>query len=236
MPRSCMVSSPARSWKFLQVQFMQKHVQRRYFTCQFITSNLEFFLMSMEGKEYHQKQLVKHCRVCGKAVKGYAHSVKKEHRNSLAVVGIDTSKDSKEEHPNTFCNSCYLTVRQVQAADLSGNVRKMALCPFQWVPHQEGCTVCSHFASSESGGRPRKHKNPCGRQKMESGHYISIYSPSALPATWSTPSWTSPDFHSRHLFPSQIPMQAMSAHCWPANWNNISPPSHVCHLCEGLHR
>ena len=145
---------------------MQKHVvQRRYFTCQFITSNLEFILMSMEGKEYHQKQLVKHCRVCGKTVKGYAHSVKKEHRNLLAVVGIDISQDSKEVHPNTFCNSCYLTVRQIQVADLSGNVRETALCPFQWVPHQEACTVCSHFAFSESGGRPRKNKNPCGRPK-----------------------------------------------------------------------
>ena len=89
---------------------MQKHVvQRWYFNCQFITSNLEFFLLttvSMEGEEYHQKQLLKHCRVCGKVAKGYAHSVKKEHKNLLAVVGINTSQDSKEVHPNVFCNSC----------------------------------------------------------------------------------------------------------------------------------
>ena len=82
---------------------MQKHVvQRRYFICQFIIFNLEFFLMSMEGKEYHQNQLVKYCRVCGKAVKGYAHSVNEEHRNLLAVAGIDTSQDSKEVHPSSF--------------------------------------------------------------------------------------------------------------------------------------
>ena len=104
---------------------MQKHVvQRRYFTCQFITSNLEFFLLSMEGKEYHQKQLVKHCRVCEKVVKGYAHSVKKEHKNLLAVAGINTNQDSKEVHPNMFCNSRYLTLRQIQAAELSSNVRQ----------------------------------------------------------------------------------------------------------------
>ena len=95
----------------------------------------------MEGEEYHQEQLVKHCRVCRKVVKGYAHSVKKEHKNLLAVVSINTSQDSKEVHPNLFCNSCYLTLWQMQAAELSSNVRQTALCPFQWVPHQEGCTV-----------------------------------------------------------------------------------------------
>ena len=158
----------------------------------------------MEGKEYHQKQLVKHCRVCEKVVKGYAHSVKKEHKNLLAVAGINASQDSKEVHPNMFCNSRYLTLRQMQAAELSGNVRQTTLCPFQWVPHQVGCTVCSHFTSSERGGRPGSTKILAVGQKVESGHYIIIYSPSALPATWSTPSWTSPDFLSRHPFPSQI--------------------------------
>ena len=78
--------------------------------------------MSVEGEEYHQNQLAKHCRVCGKAVKGYAHSVNKGHRNLLAVAGIDTSQVSKEVPPNSFCNGCYLTLRQIQAADLSGNV------------------------------------------------------------------------------------------------------------------
>ena len=133
---------------------MQKHVvQAWYFNFQFITSNLEFFLMSMEGEEYHRNQLAKHCRVWGKAVKGYAHSLNKGHRNLLAVAGIDTSQVSKEVPPNSFCSGCYLTLRQIQAADLSGNVLEMALCPFQWVPHQEGCS-----ASSEIGGRPRKRK------------------------------------------------------------------------------
>ena len=141
---------------------MSKHVQRRYFNCQYITSNLEFFLMSMEG---HQKKLAKHCRVCGKAVKGYAHSVNKDHRNLLAVAGIDTNQDSKEVHPNSFCNGCYLTLQQMQAADLSGNVRETALRLFQWVPHQDGCPICKHFVSSERGGRPRKQKNPRGRPK-----------------------------------------------------------------------
>ena len=160
MWRTCMVSSPTRNWKFLQVQFMQKHVvQRRYFTCQFITSNLEFFLLSMEGKEYHQKQLVKHCRVCEKVVKGYAHSVKKEHKNLLAVAGINANQDSKEVHSNMFCNSRYSTLRQIQAAELSSNVRQTTLCPFQWVSHQVGCTVCSHFTSSERGGRPGSTKS-----------------------------------------------------------------------------
>ena len=73
----------------------------------------------MEGKKYHQNQLVKHCRVCGKAVKGYAHSVNKDHRNLLAVADIDTNQDSKEVHPNSFCSGCYLTLQQMQAADLS---------------------------------------------------------------------------------------------------------------------
>ena len=172
---------------------MQKHVvQRRYFICHFIIFNLEFFLMSMEGKEYHQNQLVKHCRVCGKAVKGYAHSVNEEHRNLLAVAGIDTSQDSKEVHPNSFCNGCYLTLRQMQAADLSGNVRETALRPFQWVPHQEGCLVCKHFASSEKGGRPRKRKNPCGRPKEDGKRALHqhILTTEQSPRLCNTSVWT----------------------------------------------
>ena len=67
---------------------MQKYfVQRWYFTCQSFTSKL-IFLMSIEGKEYHQKQLVKHCKVCGKVVKGYAHSANKEHRSLPAVAAL----------------------------------------------------------------------------------------------------------------------------------------------------
>ena len=164
---------------------MSKHVvQRRYFNCQFITSNLEFFLKSMEGKEYHQNQLAKHCRVCGKAVKGYAHSVNKDHRNLLAVAGIDTNQDSKEVHPNSFCNGCYLTLQQMQAAALSGNVRETALRLFQWVPHQDGCPICKHFVSSERGGRPRKQKNPRGRPKDGKRalhqHILTISTPSYM--------------------------------------------------------
>ena len=142
----------------------------------------------MEGKEYHQNQLAKHYRVCGKAVKGYAHSVNKDHRNLLAGAIIDTSQDCKEVHPNSFCNGCYLTLWQMQAADFSGNVQETALRPFQWVPHQEGCSICKHFASSSEMREAKKAKKirVVGQKNMESGHYISTYSPSALPATWST--------------------------------------------------
>ena len=84
--------------------------------------------------EYHQNQLAKYCRVCGKVVKEYASNVNSEHSSLLAVAGIDTSQDSKDVHPNT-CNSCYLTPWQLQAADSSGNIRETALRPFQWVSH-----------------------------------------------------------------------------------------------------
>ena len=155
------------------------------------------------------------CRVCGKAVKGYAHSVNEEHRNLLAVAGIDTSQDSKEVHPNSFCNGCYLTLRQMQAADLSGNVRETTLCPFQWVPHQEGCLVCEHFASSERGGRPRKRKNPCGRPKEDGKqalhqHILAISPPSYMANSKIDIS----RFSACSICFSRIsPMQALSTHC-----------------------
>jgi len=133
--------------------------------------------------EYHQNQLAKYCRVCGKVVKGYAYSVNSEHSNLLAVAGIDTSQDNKDVHPNTFCNSCYLTLRQLQAADSSGNIRETALRPFQWVPHHDGCTTCKHFALSQRGGRPRKHRMPCGRPRDDGKralhqHILTISPPS----------------------------------------------------------
>ena len=112
-----MVSSPREAEGFHRYNSCENMLYKRGT----LIFNL-FFLMSMEGEEYHRNQLVKYCRVCGKAVKDYAHSVNKGHRNLLAVAGIDTSQVSKEVPPNSFCNGCYLTLWQIQAADLSGNV------------------------------------------------------------------------------------------------------------------
>ena len=46
----------------------------------------------------------------------------------------------------------------------------------------------------EEGGQESEKINVVGQKKMENGHYISTFSPSALPATLSNQSLTSPDF------------------------------------------
>ena len=103
-------------------------------------------------------------------IKGYAHSVGK-HRELLAVADINTSQDNQEVHPITFCNRCYLTLRKLEEADASGNIRETALSPFKWVPHGDAeCPVCEHFQVSQQGGRPVVDQRMTG-----SGYYGNTF-------------------------------------------------------------
>ena len=110
---------------------------------------------------------MKQCRVCGKAVKGYAHSVNKEHRNLLAVAGIGTSQDrcrqlirvAMSERQHYVLSNGSPTKRAVLHANVLHDLR-------------------------EEGDQESRKIHVVGQKKMESGHYISTYSPSALPATW----------------------------------------------------
>ena len=149
-----------------------------------ITSNLEFFLgipPKSAGKSLQ-------------GVRGYAHSVNIIHRKLLAVAGIDTSQDSKEVYHNSFCSGCYLTLQQIQAADLSGNIRDGTMSfrmgpPPRRLFHMETLRIIrerrggrsptkkavpygntSHHPREE--GKPRKQKHRRGRPKEDGKHAL----------------------------------------------------------------
>ena len=76
-------------------------------------------------------------------------TVLEKHRELLAAADINTSQ---EVHPITICNRCYLTLRKLEEADASGDIRETALSPFKWVPHGDAeRPVCEHFQASQQG-------------------------------------------------------------------------------------
>ena len=98
--------------------------------------------------EIHNLAVV--CRVCG----GRLRSAKKrsttynctEHHQLLqATFSIDVSSDSKEIHPQKFCNSCYAATCRHQTAASKGVPYRHSIRVFTWEKHQEeGCTVSSN--------------------------------------------------------------------------------------------
>jgi len=68
--------------------------------------------------------------------------------------------DKSDIHPPKFCNTCYATLRKMQAALDSGTEYRSSLEPFTWAQHSEmGCTSCQHFEVQMKGGRPKKRKS-----------------------------------------------------------------------------
>ena len=96
--------------------------------------------------EYHQQQLEKHCRVCGKRL----HKAKSKttvypcihHQDPLMkCFEIDVSRDDPTTHPSKFCNPCYAVTRRWTKAAMdtvhyAHNVKSM-----EWSSHSENCAV-----------------------------------------------------------------------------------------------
>ena len=97
--------------------------------------------------EFHNQQVVKHCRVCGKRLsksKGrpapsYSCS---DHSPQLNLCfDIDVCNDIDTIDPFRICNLCYAVIGRSTKASKYGIPNKHSTKLFQWDKHNDNCLV-----------------------------------------------------------------------------------------------
>ena len=124
----------------------------------------------MSDSEFHQKELLRHCRVCACVMKDrngprFSYRCEEEHNQSLLLkLGIDVKGDQPDVHPMHFCHSCRTKANQHSETIFS------SLVPFDWKPHMHpsfNCTTCSLFQKQKKGGRSKKDRKNRGRPQSQ---------------------------------------------------------------------
>ena len=106
--------------------------------------------------------LARHCRVCCKG-SGRHYYKCCQYVPLMECLGVDLSGDEAEIHPESFCNSCYLTAKRLLSRSDANSLHS----PAQWYPHNE--TICDVCDVKCKGGRPKK-SSKAGRPS-----YVSLY-------------------------------------------------------------
>ena len=86
--------------------------------------------------EFHQEQLHRHCRFCGKQLKErvtYKCSDTK-YAEKLGTLGVDVSHDGNTVHPQYFFNHCSTATNIDQSQTTLGCT---IVVPFPWSTHKE---------------------------------------------------------------------------------------------------
>ena len=103
----------------------------------------------IHSMEFHQEQLKKCCRVCGKRLLGAKEKKGKTHIFNctdnktllLETFMIDVSSHDSTIHPQYFCLACHsVGRRKTQAMEKSLPYREGNRI-FQWLPHRDNCEV-----------------------------------------------------------------------------------------------
>ena len=99
--------------------------------------------------------------VCGSILKDRViFEVNKCTERLNAAFETSFSEDLALTHPPDFCNSCYVTLTNIEEKRI-----KTSMTPILWDKQtSEECTSCSIYARKAKGGRPKKRKSP-GRPK-----------------------------------------------------------------------
>ena len=71
------------------------------------------------------------------------------------MLSLEVSSESDNIYPPVVCNSCYLTLKEIQKAKERGEVRSTNLKLKSWLPHSEDCEVC---LTVSGGGKPKRRK------------------------------------------------------------------------------
>lgn len=97
--------------------------------------------------EYHQEQLLKHCRICGNRLnkaKGRSQPVYSctEHSADLAeLAGVpNASSEDCLVYPQSYCNTCSSKLKRAKQAAKDG-FPFPSIVAMEWFPHEEGCKV-----------------------------------------------------------------------------------------------
>ena len=97
--------------------------------------------------EFHQQELQKHCRVCGKRLckaksKATIYPCIQHQDSLLKSFGIDVSQDNSTIHPLKFCNPCYAVTRRWAKAFADGVHYTHSVQLMDWSPHSlSSCQV-----------------------------------------------------------------------------------------------
>ena len=168
--------------------------------------------------EFHQQQLVKCCRVCGKRLisakgkKGKTHTFScLDFRSELLeTFMIDVQGDQSTIHPDHFCLACQSIVRRKrQARDKGLPYREENKGVFSWLPHSDNqCEVsqtptppppppfshnhfkqtCTHFQALCCGGG-RKSVSNRGRAQGETPTAVVVRATQMCSAQSARKSW-----------------------------------------------
>ena len=112
--------------------------------------------------EFHQNELNKFCRVCGKLMfMLVSHTLKSLLKNWGLLC-----KDDPKIHSTSLCHNCYCTLMKIKNAIKDGRQYTSSPKVFTWKVHSTNCPICDHFQNAYSGGRRKKQKHP--------GHPASI--------------------------------------------------------------
>ena len=90
--------------------------------------------------EFHQLELRKHCRVCGKRLckaksKATVDPCSKHPNLLLKCFGIDVSQDDPTVHPLSFCNPCYAVTRRWTKVAADGVHYSNSVQSMEWSSH-----------------------------------------------------------------------------------------------------
>ena len=134
--------------------------------------------------DFHKEVLRKHCRVCAKALARFKVSYNCADRSDELekTFGVVVSRDSPDVHPVSFCHGCYNVLVRSRKAREANRLYTPSVEPFAWSPHTGSCTVCDHFQSVASGGRPRKQK--IGRPSSSSTRSAIMHLHTIAPASF----------------------------------------------------
>lgn len=107
----------------------------------------------MASSKFHKEKLAIYCRICSGKLGRVSYNCSKYQQLLLDCLPVNVEGDKSEIHPPKLCNTCYATLRKMQAALDSGTEYRRSLEPFAWAQHSEmGCTSCQHFEVQMKGG------------------------------------------------------------------------------------
>ena len=101
--------------------------------------------------EFHQQQLLKVCRLCGKRLttakgKRRVHQCLPNRQDILQTFGVDVQCDVSGVHPTTYCDPCNRVLYRHRQATQKGSTYSTLQKVWEWHEHSEpNCPVSIHL-------------------------------------------------------------------------------------------
>ena len=105
--------------------------------------------------EFHQEQLAKHCRICGKRLckkikQAPAYYYTQFPADLLSTFGVDITQDLPTVHPIQFCYPCYSVTRRSEKARKTGLPYNHTTKTMDWVTHDGSDCLVRWFTAQRN--------------------------------------------------------------------------------------